>query len=210
MNVEIITVNYNTPDLVERLVKSLRYNGEDYPVRIIDGSDAKNLFLLHEAMEPFTDVTIEAKGYNIHHGRGMNLGISTSDAKYCLLMDSDNFIKKPITPILERIGDRSILGWYCYVNEAGISNPRTRTDEHWIKYFHPSFMLIETLFYKSSNVKFIHHGAPCIKFMQYHQPFMDDLSVDVCEELGIPFEGLNDIISLKGRGTVSRFGYGLR
>ena len=210
-NIEIISVNYNTPDLIERLVRSVRLNEGNLPIRIIDGSDQEGSAKLSESLLSFDNVTVEKQGYNIHHGRGMDLALSTSNYEYCLIMDSDNYIKRPIVKyMMENIGSHKLFGWYCFVNEKGISNHRTGTVEHYIKYFHPSFLLISTEFYKKSESKMIHHGAPCIEFMKAHNNEMDSISLDLCEALSIGFNEIDNIVSLKGRGTVNRFGYNLR
>lgn len=211
MDCEIITVNYNTPDLAERLVKSIRSKEGNIPVRIIDGSNSEYADSLTNILSPFDSVIIEKQGYNIHHGRGMDLALSTSKFKYCLIMDSDNYIKTPVIRyMLDNIGSHKMFGWYCYVNDHGISSLRVKTDQNYIKYYHPSFLLIDTEFYNKSQAKMIHHGAPCLEFMKEHNHEMDSVALDLCESLNIGFNDLNRIISLKGRGTVSRFGYNLR
>lgn len=211
MNIEVISVNYNTPDLIERLVLSVRLNEGNLPIRIIDGSNQSESEKLSEVLLPFENVTVEKQGWNIHHGRGMDLALSTSKYDYCLIMDSDNYLKRPIVKyMMDNIGNHKMFGWYCFVNEQGISSYRKETKEHYIKYFHPSFLLISTEFYRNSESKMIHHGAPCIEFMKSHNSEMNEIAVDLCESLLIEFSEINDIVSLNGRGTVSRFGYNLK
>ena len=80
-NIELLSVNYNTPELIYRQYVSIRhYLSETIPIRIIDGSDQKqykNQFLdLERSDENFK---VNRIGFNIHHGKGMDFGIKTSD-----------------------------------------------------------------------------------------------------------------------------------
>jgi len=203
---EIVTVNYNTPDLVDRLIKSVRTIEGNYPIRIIDGSSGKYVQGLKDVVRKYQDVTVDYQGWNIHHGRGMHLALMTSQEDKILFIDSDNFIKKPIIELM--MAQRSkVVGWYCFVDKNGLDSGRKQRGEMIYKYFHPSFMLIDVKFYKESKKEFIHHGAPCIKFMLANQ---DLDAVDLPTLLGIDFEDMNEYIELKGRGTVNRFGYNLK
>jgi hypothetical protein len=204
--VEIVTVNYNTPDLVDRLIKSVREVEGDYPIRIIDGSTDKYAEELKLVVSKYENVSVEYQGWNIHHGRGMDLALRTSTHDKILFIDSDNFIKKPIISLMVE-QKAEIVSWYCYVNKDGLDSGREPKEDKVYKYFHPSFMLIDVKMYRESKSKFIHHGAPCIEFMLDHQ---DVFGVDIAELLGVEFHDLDNYISIKGRGTVNRFGYNLR
>lgn len=199
---EIITVNYNTPDLVERLVKSVRMYYEN-PITIIDGSSPQFLEDLYQRMAHFDGISIFPQGYNIHHGRGMDLALQDTMADRCLIMDSDNYLKHHFLEDIPE--DIPIFGWYCYVDDNGVSSGRKKTQKNHIKYFHPSFMVIDPVYYREKG-RFIHHGAPCIDFFRGIQDEIDDVAVDMCEYFDISFQDLNGLIELKGRVTRNRFG----
>ena len=187
--VEIISVNYNTPDFIERMVDSVQKEG-NYPIRIIDGSDREPYENLIRKVCKRYGVTLQQQGWNIHHGRGMDLGVSTSEFKYVLLIDSDNYLRSPIIEKMHTAmtqNDRKIVGWYCYCNDKGYGNGRRPDHNHPIKYWHPSLMMIETEFYrelKSKGITFVHHGAPCIEIMKYlHKKGLSDIGLDILEYL---------------------------
>ena len=71
-SVEIITVHYQTPKVLLRLLKSVeQQEGNHFQVRIIDGSGCK-----YEEVEQYVNdhenIRIENFGYNIHHGPGLS------------------------------------------------------------------------------------------------------------------------------------------
>jgi len=202
---EIVTVNYNTPDLVERLIKSVRTIEGNYQIRIIDGSTGTFLSELKDLVKKYSGVTVDYQGWNIHHGRGMDLALKTSKEDKILFIDSDNFIKKPIIKLMVAQNSK-VVGWYCFEDVNGVGTQRVPNGERIYKYYHPSFMLIDVKFYQESKSKFIHHGSPCIQFMMEHQ---DLDAVDLPKLLGIDFLDMNEYIELKGRGTRNRFGLNL-
>lgn len=218
-NVEIISVNYNTPDLIERLIKSVREVEGDYPIRIIDGSDKPHFIdEIKRITSTYTNVTLNHFDYNIHHGRGMNHGLLTSNYEWVMIMDSDNYFKQPtIDKMVEACETQGkyMCGWSCNVNANGIDVPRENPQ---IKYYHPSMLLIQHDFYKElkeccgKSVGFIHHGAPCIQIMKYlHDNKLSDVvGIDLYDLLQIDFknnEERNKWTCLESRGTVNRFGY---
>ena len=216
-NLEIISVNYNTPDLIERLIKSVKQHEGNYPIRIIDGSDiSKQKLEVKEVCEKH-DVSIDTMDYNIHHGRGMDYGVTTSKYEWVLIMDSDNFIVQPcidkiMAVVLER--DKSICAYHCWTNIFGVSQGRNQTKEGVILYYHPALFLVKKDFYinlKVNDAGFIHHGAPCIKMMQYlhYNKLSQVVGITLAEACGIQAKDYGQYINLQSRGTVERFGYNL-
>ena len=62
-NIEILTVNYNTPDLINSLIKSVRDVEGDYPIRVIDGSDSEPYKTdIIEVCEGESNVILEQQG----------------------------------------------------------------------------------------------------------------------------------------------------
>lgn len=129
-----LTVNYNTPKLLELLLKSFR-QFYDIPYMVIDGSDEANYNKIKNFDKKYNIELIHV-GYNIHHGPGMTYGISLINTDQILLVDSDMIIlnggwlekmKKSLRPNSYGIG---------YVN-AG------RDERGYIeKYLHPVFTLV--------------------------------------------------------------------
>lgn len=215
-NTEIITVNYNTPDLIDELIKSIRKNEGNYKIRVIDGSDEEPFISeIQEICENDKNTILEQQGWNIHHGRGMDLGVSTSNYEWCLVLDSDKAIQQPIIKRMHEaanIGEKDIVSFYCYVNKDGENkSDRNYSELYPIKYYHPSFFMIKTEFYlklKKKGISFIHHPCPSIKIMNYlhENDLTNAVGVDICEYLNIEYPKLIELISKKHKGTRERFG----
>ena len=216
--IEIISVNYNTPDLIDRMIKSVRDVEGIYPIRIIDGSDREPFKTdIITACQKYENVILSQQGYNIHHGPGLDLGISTSKFEYCLCVDSDNYIQQPI---IQKMYDglvnnnKMMIGWYCHVNDYGVNVDRYYSKEYPIKYYHPSLFMIKKDYYlglKTMGIAFIKHGAPSIKIMKYlyNNKISDVVGIDLWEYLGIDDSQIGKYTNLNSRGTVDRFGYNL-
>ena len=196
-NIEIISVNYNTPDLIIRMIKSVRKHiSERIAIHIIDGSSMPIDELLKlEKQDKYLKIT--KFDYNIHHGRGMHYGIINSKAKYVLILDSDSVvIKNGALDYLFglMLDDVYGVGQIINIDCHGVNSVDG------IPYLHPKFMLISVYEYKKYN-QFINHGAPCIKAM------FDIYNNGLTTKL-INAKDANDYFHEDGRGTVSRFGYG--
>lgn len=215
--IEILSVNYNTPDLIERMINSIRQHEGDYSIRIIDGSDREPFKTqIKELCAGFDNVVLQQQGWNIHHGRGMDLGVTTSKYEWCLIIDSDNYILQPIIGKMFSAtqNNKKIVAEYCHVNNNGIGCGRHYLLSQPIKYFHPSLFLLNTKYYqelKNIGITFIHHGAPCIRIMEYlfNNGLLDIICEDVFEYYGISDNEIGKYKNRNSRGTVSRFGYQL-
>lgn len=192
-NLEIISVNYNTPDLTQTLIESINTMEGKYPIRIIDGSD-KQPFIdeIKAVCDKYDNVTLIQKGWNIHHGRGMDLAVSTSEYEWCLIMDSD---AKLLKPIIEHFTFTTPYeGVPEYVNRKGINETNGE-----VLYLHPSMLLVNVAYYNKNEFKFIHHGAPAIQIM----------SNEANINKGILPSAFKQCFDRGRRGTVNRFGYQL-
>ena len=79
-----LTVNYNTPDFLERLLVSFR-KYYDLPFVVIDGSDESQ----YQKIKSFPDkyqITLIHFGYNIHHGPGLAYGINYIETDQVLIL----------------------------------------------------------------------------------------------------------------------------
>jgi hypothetical protein len=203
-----LTVNYNTPELLEIVLSSFR-QFYDIPYVVVDGSDKEH----YKAIVPFADkydIKIHHFDYNIHHGPGMGWGILHIETEQILLLDSDirvlnhGFVEDMQSKLLPEnygIGDVSI------VNEDGINV------EQGIKYLHPSCALIN----REVALRYpmpIKHGAPMIETMKYlHKKGYDILQHEswVANDLVHSFYDRENIknkvyINHEWRGTVDRTG----
>jgi len=159
--VTALTVNYNTPRLLESLLSSFR-RFYDIPFMVVDGSDNEN----YKRMSKFDlqyNISIHHFNYNIHHGPGIAYGIKTITTDQILLIDSDvrilrgGFIEdlqSKLLPISYGIGSIS------NINKDGVSIPNNG-----IKYLHPALALIN----RNIALQFplpTKHGAPMFEPME--------------------------------------------
>lgn len=205
-NVTVLTVNYNTNDLVKRLVDSVwKVLGNDISIHIVDGSDQRTLAT--ESLEDITsqyNVTHHNLGFNIHHGPGMDYGINRINTPYTLILDSDNCLTSNILSLFNNTlpEDFYAAGHVCYVDSTGHvngdSNGRNNgnADMFNIKYAHPACLFIDNNRYKNYR-PFRKHGAPCLDNMI-------DVNNKNEENLLIHVEN-NELWKHDGRGTIKRW-----
>lgn len=131
-----LTVHYNTPDLLERLLSAFRqfYN---IPYWIVDGSNEAGF----EKIKDFSikyKVEIHHFNYNIHHGPGMAYGFQNITTDQILLLDSDLMIynKGFIEDFQNKLKSESYgIGAVYWGN-------RPDSDTERINYLHPACTLI--------------------------------------------------------------------
>lgn len=168
--VTALTINYNTPDYLERLLTSFRKFYPDIPYLVIDGSDEENYKKIKTFDKKF-NIQLVHFNYNIHHGPGMTYGIKLIKTKRILLVDSDMIIcnggwlelmKNDLLPTSYGIGD---IQKEYYLKDRPITTPvamssitarrniitarqnprhnaRTIQEKVWVDYLHPAFALI--------------------------------------------------------------------
>ena len=186
---EILTIHYKTPDLLERLIKSIRVF-TSITIRVIDGSDTQEMQRTTALVCSWYDnIILEQLGYNIHHGRGLDYGLRMSCEEWVLAVDSEVQL---LQGIIEAFQFKTNLeGFCCEVNNSGLNVKQG------ILYLHPELLLINNFWYKQQHFKFIHHGAPAIDVMKHASLADKHCMAEQYKELYIR----------GGRGTVNRFGY---
>ena len=159
--IPIITVSYNSPDLIEALLRTLR---QFYPnkVYVIDGSRPEVAQQIGAIAQRFDNVDFIPFGYNIHHGPGMtwavhNLGLTGQ----ALFLDSDveivrggflTSLQSELEPGMWGVGSTQ------RVNERGYDEP----EDGAIHYLHPACMLVNLDVMRQWPLP-IKHGAPNIQ-----------------------------------------------
>lgn len=199
---EIITVNYQTADLIDNLLTSRdKYGYKDIHVKVIDNSEEINHQAeLNAVVRKYNNVTIDHVGFNLHHGLGLDRGIKNSTYKYCLAFDSDmEFISDSgLTKIMNLMTDEiDYVASVCHVNKHGIAISANWSNEYPYKYPHPALCLFRRDDYLKSPYKFVHHGAPSIAIAIGYYGKENKI-------VAFPF---NEDFKTSGRGTVNRYGY---
>ena len=173
--VTALTVNYNTPDLLENLLSSFR-KFYDIPFLVIDGSEEVNFEKIKEYSNRFNALIIHFP-FNIHHGPGMAYGIRNIKTEQILLLDSDVEILRSgfIEDLQNKLLPESYgIGCVGTVNENGVDAPTG------FRYLHPSCALLNTEIVLKYPLP-VKHGAPMIEAMkanpivQHEQWVADDL-----------------------------------
>jgi hypothetical protein len=164
MRITALSINYNTPDFLERLLISFR-QFYDIPFIVVDGSSEPN----YKKIIPFIDkydVEIHHFDHNIHHGPGLAYGIQYIKTEQILLLDSDLIVLHPgfvedlqnkLKPDSYGIGDVQIIDSKGFNTNEGIS------------YLHPACALIN----RKVALKYplpTKHGAPMIEAMKVINP----------------------------------------
>lgn len=155
-----LTINYNTPDFLERLLSSFR-NYYSIPFIVIDGSDSENYKMII-GYEKMYKVKIIHFPYNIHHGPGLAFGIKYIQTDKILLLDSDLFVRKGgfIEDMQRKLRiDAYGIGDIQTVNEKGINV------QDGIKYLHPACALLNRNIVLQYPLPAL-HGAPMIYAMK--------------------------------------------
>jgi glycosyltransferase involved in cell wall biosynthesis len=97
MDLTVLTCNYNTPELIVNLQKSLHKFHPETDLYVIDTSKEYNL--LNTSGSAVTSFRYN----NASHGPAVNLGLSKIQTQYCLLVDSDILFLSPIDKLFDKI-----------------------------------------------------------------------------------------------------------
>lgn len=157
----MLTVNYNTPELVDTMISSVRSTlGDNISVHVVDGSDQVKYNIKKD-----NNVTHHDLGYNIHHGPGMHYGVCKIDTPYTLIVDSDVIVLKDLLSFYNQHirSEFYACGISVHVNSGGFNVEPVETGS--IKYIHPQCMLLDNKMYNQYK-PFVKHGAPCINTMK--------------------------------------------
>lgn len=157
-----LTVNYNTPELLESLLISFRKFYPVSPYLVVDGSDQNNYRRIKHFNKRF-NIDIHHFDYNIHHGPGMAYGMKMITTPQILLLDSDiriirgGFVEDFQSKLLP---DSYGIGDVSSINRDGVSIAGMG-----VQYLHPSCALLNRIVALSYPLP-IKHGAPMIMTME--------------------------------------------
>jgi hypothetical protein len=159
-----IVVCSNTKQLIQDAYESVRRWHPEMKIIIIDGSDRTDECYLYVSNLSSEITTIVLCGYNIGHGRGMDLGISHVKTKFALIFDSDTVMdKSPVEKMLAMMEDDTYgVG---YLEKTGYDGFEYGAQPHhknqgFMMMLHPYFQLLQISEYYKFH-PYVHHGAPC-------------------------------------------------
>lgn len=163
-----VTVSYNTKELLEKAISSIRKFHPKMKLIIVDGSDRRNP--CYEYIKNLADeyTRIFHTDENIGHGRGLCIGINYINTPYFLTFDSDiEMMKSPLQKMFDMIEEDTYGVGYTEPTDFGgheWGSRKNKMHEGPIKYLHPYFCLIQKKEYDKLP-PFIHHGAPAVNTM---------------------------------------------
>jgi glycosyltransferase involved in cell wall biosynthesis len=200
--VTAVIINYQTADLTERAVSTLRAFYPHLRLLLIDNGSRDSSFrvLQHYQERSPAHTQLLKNERNIFHGPAMHQALQTVGTKYAFFLDSDceittgGFIEQMVD-IAERDSQSYAVGKLVYMNKRGFDVLRYRGA---FPYIRPICMLIRKSVYFILS-PFSHHGTPCLANMQ-------DAVKRGYRLVDFP---VFDYVVHKGRGTASRYGYGL-
>ena len=155
-----LTVNYNTPDLLDRMLSGFR-EMYDIPMLLVDGSDDKHYPDVLAVVEKYSDIELHHFAYNIHHGPGLAYGFSQIEDERIIVIDSDIVFINP--------GSIELLDAELRPDSYGIGDIQTVNSKgfnvaHGIAYLHPAFMLVNRSVVMQWPMP-VKAGAPMIETM---------------------------------------------
>ncbi|MBO6622997.1 MAG: glycosyltransferase [Balneola sp.] len=201
MDITTVIINFQTPDLLNKAVRSFKEFYPNVNLLIIDNGsqdDGESVNLINRLSEEYKFIESVFLNSNIFHGPAMDMAIKKYvDTKYVFFLDSDTetqrsgFLEKMTSLITS---ETSIYG----VGEIIKANKRGYKSEKGKEILLTPYMLIDTRLYKTLR-PFLHHGQPTL------HNFAD------ANEKGynLKFFKISDYINHIWRGTAERFGYGL-
>ena len=116
MDLSIIIVHYNTPELTRACIESIYKETEGLTFEIIVIDNASTSHDVNELRDWYPEIVLIKSNTNIGFAKGNNLGLSYATGKYILLLNSDTYLK-----------DNAILGIFKYMEnhpEAGAVSAR--------------------------------------------------------------------------------------
>lgn len=201
--IPIVTVSYNSPELIRNLLASLRRFYPN-PVHVVDGSSDEHVDGIRAAVAPFEGATLHVQGYNIHHGPGMAWAIQTlALGPVALFLDSDIVVLREgfIEAMLAELQPQHYgVGGVAYVNREGFDIPYAYGA---VPYLHPPCMLCNIDVMKQWPMP-VKHGAPMVApMLALHDAGQSGLLKHLDWTLNDVTPGLSRVyVDHVGRGTV--------
>ncbi len=199
MDITVVIVNFQTPDLLRIAVESFKKHYPDVNLLLVDnGSKDQSLQLINELIESHSNTSAIFLEKNIYHGPAMDFVMKMHiDTEFVFFLDSDTetirpgFLEKMI--LLLGNGEQSYgAGEFSWVNKRGFTAKRGTL------ILQTPYMLLRKSIYDRLS-PFEHHGQPTL------------FNFTDAEKLGyklISFP-ISKYIEHRWRGTADRFGYGL-
>lgn len=196
--VSVLVVNFQTPELLEVAVRSFKYHYPHVQTTIVDnGSRDASRDCVEALVSELPRVQARYLDVNIFHGPAMDVGLRAATAPYVFVMDSDTetvqagFLEEMIESVR---GDAQGYGagHVVHVNKRGFTRPSG------IPVLSSAYMLLDARKYQTLP-PFVHHGLPALQ----------NFRAAYAAGLRLHAYPIQRYVRHLGRGTASRYGYGL-
>ncbi len=198
MDITVVIINYQTPDFLEKAVRSFKKIYPKINVLLVDnGSADDSKSLIKDLKEELPETEMLLLDENIYHGPAMHFVLKNHiTTEKAFFLDSDTETRKP--GFLEKMCSLADQEKVYGVGQIITVNKRGFKDENGFEVLTTPHMLINTAYYNQFS-PFIHHGQPTINNFREAQ------------EQGLKFIDfpISNYIKHHWRGTANRFGYGL-
>ena len=194
-----VFVNYRTPDLLEKAVTSFRGFYPEIDAVIVDnGSKDESLDVIKRLRDSApTKVRPDLLDRNYFHGPAMDRVMRSSEKKAVFFLDTDTETYRG--GFIEKMLDEMNRGEDVYgVGRIGTVNKRGFPAQDGTKILISAYMMLRTRIYPKL-LPFVHHGMPTL----------DNFGDAVAKGYRLIGLDMDSYIHHRGRGTASRFGYGL-
>jgi len=194
-----IVVNFQTPDLLVVAVESFRRFYPKIPLIVVDnGSRDRSRHVVMELEEQWPRVTLPLLlEENVHHGPALHRALQMASQDHIYIFDSDTiamrggFLEEMAT-ILEEDPVAYAVGLADSSNKRGFLTPGG------VPFTRTAYMMIRRSMYLDLP-PFVHHG----------QPTLANFTGAAGRGYAVRSFPIETYVKHLGRGTASRFGYGL-
>ena len=195
----VVFVHYETPDLLEKGVRSFKSFYPEVPTVIFDnGSREPSLDLIRHLIKEYApSLQAHFSDRNLYHGPAMNRMMQLATTEFVCFLDTDTETRRggfleamcDIFDMSDRIYG---VGCIATVNRRGFPAPRG------IRVLASAYMMLRVRDYRLFP-PFEHHGLPVMKHFR----------AAVAKGYELADFPVNEYVRHFGRGTAIRHGYGL-
>ncbi len=190
-------VHYQTPDLLGPAVASFRSKYPERPLLVIDnGSTDGSAQFVQGLSQGDAALRVRLLGTNMHHGPAMDLALREAEQDLVFFLDSDTVTREG--GFLDDMADIASRPSVLAVGQVVTVDGRGFAAPDGIRVPASAYMMVNREVY-GQLPPFIHHGLPVLG------------TCKAAADQGFTVESfpVEHYVDHLGRGTASRFGYGL-
>ena len=153
-----VVVSYNNRDALMKSIDSVRNFYPDLHIIVVEVSDKKNV-TSRAYIDTLENVTKLYFDYNISHGRGLHIGITSALTKYVLCFDNDIKVEWPCVEKMLGLFEKDTLMVGKTVKLPQSSYAIKLSNKKDITYVYPHFHIVNQYEYRK-YYPYVHSAAP--------------------------------------------------